>query len=173
MSRSRSLKDSSLDEAHERSIPPKLRIGLVCSPIGNSEDPDLDFDLPGSRQHQRVVIRPLAGARGYRKVQSSNDVGIKHSLGVGRNGARICATIATSTSARKSDTKTPRSAHATGRKDFMTVAAQRTRVACRCPGIVRRYWQSCPPSPNPCGCISDTAARRPRAARSSSPPRPT
>ena len=40
MSRSRSLKDSSLDEAHERSIPPKLRIGLVCSPIGNSEDPD-------------------------------------------------------------------------------------------------------------------------------------
>ena len=41
MSRSRSLKDSSLDEAHERSIPPKLRIGLVCSPIGNSEDPEL------------------------------------------------------------------------------------------------------------------------------------
>ena len=41
MSRSRSLKDSSLDEAHERSIPPKLRIGLVCSPIGNSEDPFL------------------------------------------------------------------------------------------------------------------------------------
>jgi len=38
MSGSRSLKDSSFDEAHERSIPQKLRIGLVCSPIGNSED---------------------------------------------------------------------------------------------------------------------------------------
>ena len=37
---------------------------------------DSDFDLPGSRERQRVVIRPLAGARGYRKVQSSKDVGI-------------------------------------------------------------------------------------------------
>jgi len=36
-----------------------------------------DFDLPGSRERQRVVIRPLAGARGYRKVQRSQDVGIK------------------------------------------------------------------------------------------------
>ena len=35
-----------------------------------------DFDLPGSRERQRVVIRPLAGARGYRKVQSSKDVGL-------------------------------------------------------------------------------------------------
>jgi len=32
--------------------------------------------LPGSRERQRVVIRPLAGARGYRKVRSSKDVGI-------------------------------------------------------------------------------------------------
>ena len=31
---------------------------------------DSDFDLPGSRERQRVVIRPLASARGYRKVQS-------------------------------------------------------------------------------------------------------
>jgi hypothetical protein len=38
---------------------------------------DSDFDLPGSREGQRVVIRPLAGARGYRKVQSSKDVGLK------------------------------------------------------------------------------------------------
>ena len=97
----------------------------------------------------------------------------KHSRRGGRNGAPICATITPHTSARKSDTKTPRSAHATGRKDFTTAAAQRTRVPCRCPGIVRRYWQSCPPSPNPCGCISDTAARRPPAARSSSPRSPT
>ena len=28
------------------------------------------------RERQRVVIRPLAGARGYRNVQSSKDVGI-------------------------------------------------------------------------------------------------
>ncbi len=35
-----------------------------------------DFDLPGSRERQRVVIRSLAGARGYRKVQRSKDVGI-------------------------------------------------------------------------------------------------
>ena len=38
---------------------------------------DSDFDLPGSREGQRVVIRPLAGARGYRKVQSSKDVGFR------------------------------------------------------------------------------------------------
>jgi hypothetical protein len=37
---------------------------------------DSDFDLPGSRERQRAVIRPLAGARGYRKVQTSKDVGI-------------------------------------------------------------------------------------------------
>ncbi len=37
---------------------------------------DSDFDLPGSRERQRVVIRPLAGARGYRIVQSSKDVGL-------------------------------------------------------------------------------------------------
>ena len=37
---------------------------------------DSDFDLLGSRERQRVVIRPLAGARGYRKVQSSKDVGM-------------------------------------------------------------------------------------------------
>jgi hypothetical protein len=36
-----------------------------------------DFDLPSSREGQRGVIRPLAGARGYRKVQSSKDVGAK------------------------------------------------------------------------------------------------
>ncbi len=35
-----------------------------------------DFDLPGSRERQRVDGSPLAGARGYRKVQSSKDVGI-------------------------------------------------------------------------------------------------
>jgi hypothetical protein len=35
---------------------------------------DADCDLPGSRERQRVVIRPAAGARGYRKVQSSKDV---------------------------------------------------------------------------------------------------
>ena len=38
---------------------------------------DSDFDLPVSRERQRVVIRPLAGARGYRKAQRSQDVGIK------------------------------------------------------------------------------------------------
>ncbi len=37
---------------------------------------DSDFDFPGRRERQRVVIRPLAGARGYRKVQGSKDVGI-------------------------------------------------------------------------------------------------
>ena len=37
---------------------------------------DSDFDLPGSRERQRVVIRPLAGARGYRKVQRSKGVGL-------------------------------------------------------------------------------------------------
>ena len=37
---------------------------------------DSDIDLPGSRERQRVVIRPLAGARGYRIVQSSKDVGM-------------------------------------------------------------------------------------------------
>jgi hypothetical protein len=35
-----------------------------------------DFDLPDSRERRPVVIRPLAGARGYRKVQSSKDVGM-------------------------------------------------------------------------------------------------
>ena len=38
---------------------------------------DSDFDLPSSREGQRGVIRPLAGARGDRKVQSSQDVGAK------------------------------------------------------------------------------------------------
>jgi hypothetical protein len=33
-----------------------------------------------SRERQRVVIRPLAGARGYRKVQSSKDVGMRSDL---------------------------------------------------------------------------------------------
>ena len=37
---------------------------------------DSDFDLPSSRERQRVVIRPLAGARSYRKLQSSQDVGL-------------------------------------------------------------------------------------------------
>ena len=35
---------------------------------------DSDLDLPGSRERQRVVIRPLAGARGYRNVPSAKDV---------------------------------------------------------------------------------------------------
>ena len=35
-----------------------------------------DCDWPGSCERERVVIRPLAGARGYRKVQSSQDVGL-------------------------------------------------------------------------------------------------
>ena len=38
----------------------------------NSNRPTVsDFDWPGSRERQRVVICPLAGARGYRKVRSS------------------------------------------------------------------------------------------------------
>ena len=47
---------------------------LRASELNRSKDSD--GDLPGSRERQRVVIRPLAGARGYRKVQRSKDVGL-------------------------------------------------------------------------------------------------
>ena len=35
-----------------------------------------DCDWPGSREREQVVIRPLAGARGYRKDQCSQDGGL-------------------------------------------------------------------------------------------------
>ena len=51
---------------------------------------DSDFDLPRSRERQRVVIRPLAGARGYREVQSSKHVGFSHAIALG-NFRRLSA----------------------------------------------------------------------------------
>ena len=53
----------------------------LLSAAGNINRPKpSDFELPGSRERQRGVIRPLAGARGYRKVQSSKDVGIRWAM---------------------------------------------------------------------------------------------
>lgn len=149
------------------------------------------IDAPEARKPSQLSLRALSRRRGEAGIPQLSRRGVRPG---GLAAARmVCdvetlspgntspcessflaiTTIATHTSARKSDPKTPRSAHATGRKGLMTVAAQRAPVACRCPGVVRRCWQSCPPSPNPCGCISDTAARWPPAARSSSPRSPT
>ena len=60
--------------AVESSRKSSLSRWLRASELNRSKDSD--GDLPGSRERQRVVIRPLAGARGYRKVQRSKDVGL-------------------------------------------------------------------------------------------------
>jgi len=54
--------------------PPRMPPAPPCAGYINRPN-DADFDLPVSRERQRVVIRRLAGARGYRKVQGSKDVG--------------------------------------------------------------------------------------------------
>ena len=56
---------------------------FACPPRPQSQinrPNDSDFDLPVSRERPRGVIRPLAGARGDRKVQSAKDVGLMVSL---------------------------------------------------------------------------------------------
>jgi len=52
------------------------RVGLRRGRSHLNRPNDSDFNSPGSRESQRGVIRPPAGARGERKVQGSKDVGL-------------------------------------------------------------------------------------------------
>jgi hypothetical protein len=47
---------------------------LRASELNRPKDSGLEW--LGSRERQRGVIRPLAGARGYRNVPSAKDVGL-------------------------------------------------------------------------------------------------
>ena len=62
-----------------RSPSPTSLRRFSCDDINRPKDSD--FALPGGRERQRGIIRPLAGARGDRKVQSSKNVGMAPEIG--------------------------------------------------------------------------------------------
>ena len=62
-----------------RTAPPRQKRAAAARPFDLNRPNDSYFDLPGSRERQRGVIRPLAAARGDQKVQSSKDLGLRPS----------------------------------------------------------------------------------------------